>query len=86
MSDYKFKVNHLSVQGKVVKPHGADEVDVGGLGVHDLLLPGDPQARVLRQHLHYLNDSYQVQCVLFGKQFNGKQMRSMITFKICNHL
>ena len=45
---------YLSIQRKVIKPHGTDEVDMGCLRVHDLLISGDPQTRVFRQHLHHL--------------------------------
>ena len=44
----------LGVERKVIESHGTDEVDVGGLRVHDLLISGDPQPRVFRQHLHHL--------------------------------
>ena len=46
---------YLSIQRKVIKPHGTDEVDVGGLRVHDLFISRDPQTRVLWQHLHNLH-------------------------------
>ena len=46
---------YLSIQRKVVKPHGTDEVDVGGLRVHYLFISRDPQTRVLWQHLHNLH-------------------------------
>ena len=45
---------YLGIEREVIESHGTDEVDVGGLRVHDLLISGDPQPRVFRQHLHHL--------------------------------
>ena len=44
----------LGVERKVIESHGTDEVDVGGLRVHYLLISGDPEPGVFRQHLHHL--------------------------------
>ena len=52
--DIGLSILHLSVKRKVVKPHGADEVYLRGLGVHDVLVPGDPQPGVPLQHAHHL--------------------------------
>jgi hypothetical protein len=49
-----FKNWYLRVQRKGVESHWANESDVCGLRVEDLVVRGDPQARVLRQHLHHL--------------------------------
>ena len=45
-------LTHLCVQWKRVKSHRADESDVRGLGVEDVVLRGDPEAGVLGQNLH----------------------------------
>ena len=45
---------YLSIKRKVIKSHGTDEVDVSGLTVHDLLIPGDPQSGVFGEDLHNL--------------------------------
>ena len=43
----------LRVQGKLVKPHRADEGDVGGLAVQHVLVRVYPQARQLWQHVDH---------------------------------
>ena len=50
-------IKHLSVEGKVVESHGTDEVYLCCLGVHHILVPGDPQTRVFLEHTDHLNTS-----------------------------
>ena len=45
--------SYLSIQGKGVEAHGANEGDVCGLGIEYLLAGRDPQAGVLAQHLDH---------------------------------
>ena len=45
----------LGVERKVIESHGTDEVDVGGLRVHDLLISGDPQSGLFGEDFHNLS-------------------------------
>ena len=54
----KHEEHYLSVQGEVVEDHGADEGDLGGLRVHDLLLGVHPQTRQLGQHVDHLQNKH----------------------------
>ena len=51
---FKKRTLHLSVEGKVVEPHWTDEVYLRCLGVHHVLVPGDPQPRVSLEHADHL--------------------------------
>ena len=55
--------SYLSIEWKSIKPHRTDKVNMSGLGVHDLLVTGDPQTSMLRQHFNYLN----FKCGVCGK-------------------
>ena len=54
--------SYLSIEWKSIKPHRADKVNMSGLGVHDILVTGDPQTSMLRQHFNYLQFECEV-CV-----------------------
>ena len=60
---------NLSIKRKVIKSHGTDEVDVSGLTVHDLLVPGDPQSGVLGEHLHNLGITTMTRSFYEGSSF-----------------
>ena len=65
-NDLRGKLQYLSVQREVVEDHGADEGDLRGLRVHDLLLGVHPQTgqlgedvdhlqqKITRLHIHFM--------------------------------
>ena len=54
--------SYLSIEWKSIKPHRADKVNMSGLGVHDILVTGDPQTSMLRKHFNNLQFECEV-CV-----------------------
>ena len=50
----KLKSSYLRIQGEGIEPHWANESNVSGLGVENVIICGDPQTSMFGQDLHHL--------------------------------
>ena len=50
--------SYLSIEWKSIKPHRADKVNMSGLGVHDILVTGDPACFESTSTTYNLNVKY----------------------------
>ena len=50
----KPKSSYLRIQGEGIEPHWANESNVSGLGVENVIICGDPQTSMFGQDLHHL--------------------------------